>query len=83
MNRATVIGLSAGATALALLVAVILVIDATRKDTIADGVQLGSVDVGGLQRNQARALVQRKLAGTVGGRSRRRMVDSASSWGPG
>ena len=65
MSRATVIGLGAGAAAVALFVAVIFVIDVTRNDVIADDVRIGSLDVSGLQRGQARELVQRKLAGTA------------------
>jgi lipoprotein-anchoring transpeptidase ErfK/SrfK len=52
-------------TAVVLFVVVVLVIDATRKDVIADGVRIGTVDVGGLERDEARALVQRKLARNV------------------
>ena len=36
------------------------------EDTIADGVRIGSVDVGGLEREEARSRVQRALAGEVG-----------------
>ena len=52
--------------AVILVVVVVLVIDITRKDVVADGVRIGSVDVGGMDRQQARTLVQRKLAPTVG-----------------
>jgi lipoprotein-anchoring transpeptidase ErfK/SrfK len=65
MSRATVIGISAGAAVVAVFVVAILVIDAGRRDVIADGVRIGAVDVGGLDRGRARALVQRKLGGAV------------------
>jgi lipoprotein-anchoring transpeptidase ErfK/SrfK len=49
-----------------LFVVVVLVIDATRREVIAEGVRIGRVDVGGLDRAEASALVRRRLAGTVG-----------------
>ena len=52
-------------TALVLFVVVVLVVDMTRKDVIANGVRIGTLDVGGLDRDQALALVRRKLARTV------------------
>ena len=51
--------------ALVLFVVVVLVIDISRNDVIAEGVRVGTVDVGGLERDEARALVQRKLARKV------------------
>ncbi|MGH2943371.1 MAG: hypothetical protein ACRDLN_11435, partial [Solirubrobacteraceae bacterium] len=73
MERTTGIGIGVAAAAilvfvLAILVFVlaILVIDGTREDVIGDGVRIGTVDVGGLSRDEARSLVQRKLAGAVG-----------------
>ncbi len=54
------------ATVVALFVAGVFVIDAGRDDVIADGIRIGTVDVGGMQRGEARDLVQRKLAGAVG-----------------
>jgi lipoprotein-anchoring transpeptidase ErfK/SrfK len=47
-------------------VLVVLVVDATREEVVADGVRVGRVEVGGLDRAEARALVQRRLAGAVG-----------------
>ena len=41
------------------------VIDADRKDVIADGVRIGSVDVGGLDPQEARERVKRELDGEV------------------
>jgi lipoprotein-anchoring transpeptidase ErfK/SrfK len=64
----TLVGTGAAAAALLVFVLTILVIDGTRKDVIADGVRIGSVDVGGLDRGEARRLVQRKLGPTVGKR---------------
>ena len=48
-----------------LFVVAVLVIDTARKDVIADGVRIGSVDVGGLDRAEARELVKRELDGEV------------------
>lgn len=52
--------------AVLLFVVAILVIDGARDDVIADGVRIGTVDVGGMQRDEARSLVQRELAEAVG-----------------
>jgi lipoprotein-anchoring transpeptidase ErfK/SrfK len=65
MERMTVIGIGAAAAAILLFVLTILVIDGTREDVIGDGVRIGAVDVGGMSPDEARSLVQRKLAGTV------------------
>ncbi|MDX6680932.1 MAG: L,D-transpeptidase ErfK/SrfK [Solirubrobacteraceae bacterium] len=51
-----------------LLVIVVLVVDGSSKDTIADGVRIGTLDVGGLDRGAARTLVQRRLANSTGER---------------
>jgi lipoprotein-anchoring transpeptidase ErfK/SrfK len=51
--------------ALLLFVATVLVIDAARDDVIADGVRIGSVGVGGLDREEASELLQGKLRGVV------------------
>jgi lipoprotein-anchoring transpeptidase ErfK/SrfK len=68
MMRATAIGAGAVAAIVLLLVIVVLVVDGSSKDTIADGVRIGTLDVGGLDRGEARALVQRRLASTPGKR---------------
>ncbi|MEA2223987.1 MAG: L,D-transpeptidase ErfK/SrfK [Solirubrobacteraceae bacterium] len=68
MQRATFIALGATAAVVLVFVLAILVIDGTRDDAIADGVRIGSVDVGGLHRDEARALVERKLGPAVGKR---------------
>jgi lipoprotein-anchoring transpeptidase ErfK/SrfK len=62
------IGTGAAVAAVLIFVLTILVIDGTRKEVIADGVRIGSVDVGGLDRGEARTRVQRKLGPTVGKR---------------
>lgn len=62
MNRAAIFGLAATAAAILIFVMAVLVIDSSRSDVIADGVRIGSVDVGGMQRDEARSLVQRELA---------------------
>jgi lipoprotein-anchoring transpeptidase ErfK/SrfK len=68
VNRTALIGTGAAVAAVVVFVLTILVIDGTRKEAIADGVRIGSVDVGGMGRGEARALVQRKLGPTVGKR---------------
>ena len=47
--------------ALVVLVVAVLVIDLARKDVVAEGVRVGPVDVGGLEREEARTVLQRKL----------------------
>lgn len=66
VQRATLIVLGAVAAAVILFVGVVLVIDGARKDRVADGVRIGKVAVGGLDRAAARARVQRALGGTQG-----------------
>lgn len=60
----------AAAAAVVIFVVAILVVDATREDAIDDGVRIGTVDVGGMQRDEARALVRRELAASVAKRVR-------------
>ncbi len=62
VTRLAAIGAGTLAAAVLLFVIVVLVVDGARKDTIADGVRIGNVDVGGLERGEARTLVQRRLA---------------------
>ncbi|MEA2241501.1 MAG: L,D-transpeptidase ErfK/SrfK [Solirubrobacteraceae bacterium] len=66
MGRATVIGVGAVAAAVVLFVLGVLVIDATRSDVIGDGVRIGNVAVGGLDRAAARERVQRALGNDHG-----------------
>jgi len=54
-----------GATVVLLFVVAVVIVDATREEKIADGVRIGMLDAGGLDRDAARALVQRRLAATV------------------
>jgi lipoprotein-anchoring transpeptidase ErfK/SrfK len=61
MARRLLFGFSAVAAAALVFVAAVLIIDAARKEVIADGVRIASVDVGGLDRDEARELVQREL----------------------
>jgi lipoprotein-anchoring transpeptidase ErfK/SrfK len=65
MTRRTTLGIATGAAALALFVVAVLVIDATRTQRIADGVRIGTVDVGGLQRGEAENEVRSALASRV------------------
>jgi lipoprotein-anchoring transpeptidase ErfK/SrfK len=65
MNRAIIIGAGTVAAALLVFVVVILIIDGSREDVIDDGVRIGRVDVGGMQRDEARALVRRELRDSV------------------
>ena len=60
-----VLGFGGLVAALLLFVAVVVVIDAAREEVIADGVRIGPVDVGELDRREARERVQRELAGEV------------------
>ena len=66
MNRVLLFGIGTVVTLLALFVAAVFVIDAGKRDVIADGVRIGTLDVGGLERDQARELVRRELTGSVG-----------------
>ena len=66
MHRATIYGFAAAALAVVLFVGAVLIIDNARKDVIADGVRIGTLDVGGMDRAEARALVQRELGVSVG-----------------
>jgi lipoprotein-anchoring transpeptidase ErfK/SrfK len=61
MNRAMIYGIGAAAAAVLIFILAIVIIDGTRDETIDDGVRIGTVDVGGMQRDEARALVRRKL----------------------
>jgi len=65
MNRAAIIAAAATAGVLFVFVVVILIIDGSRNDVIADGVRVGTLDVGGMGRDEARSLVQRKLSRSV------------------
>jgi lipoprotein-anchoring transpeptidase ErfK/SrfK len=65
MNRAMIYGIGAAAATLLIFIVVILIIDGSREDVIDDGVRIGTVDVGGMQRDEARALVRRKLGNSV------------------
>jgi lipoprotein-anchoring transpeptidase ErfK/SrfK len=61
MGKKTSIAVIAVAVLLVALVAVAYAYDNSQKDKIADGVTVGGVDVGGLDEEEAVALVQRKL----------------------
>ena len=65
MERSVLLGLGGLVAALLLFVAAVLVIDAVQEDVMADGVGIGSVDVGGLNRDEARDRVRRELDGEV------------------
>jgi lipoprotein-anchoring transpeptidase ErfK/SrfK len=65
MNRTATFGIVAAATAILIFVIAIFIIDSSGKDEIADGVRIGTVDVGAMDREEARSLVQRKLARSV------------------
>jgi lipoprotein-anchoring transpeptidase ErfK/SrfK len=60
--RSAAIGGGAVVAIVLLLVVGVLVADGAQKDTIADGVKIGTLDVGGMERGEARSLVQRRLA---------------------
>lgn len=65
MTRATIFGLAAVTAAMFVFVVAILIIDSARSDVIADDVRIGTLDVGGMDRDEARALVQRELGDSV------------------
>ena len=65
MGRRWLLGFGIVVAAVVLFTATVLVIDAARKDVIADGVRIASVDVGGLDRDEARELLERELNGEV------------------
>lgn len=65
MGRAAIFAGAATGAAIVVFVLVILVIDGTREHAIDEGVRIGTVDVGGMQRDEARALVQRELGDSV------------------
>jgi len=64
MKRAVAIGVALLALVGAFVV-VVLVVDSSRDDEVADGIKIGRIDVGGLDVDQARERVQRELAGSV------------------
>lgn len=66
MNRSAILATGGVLAAIVVFVVAVLVVDSSRSDTIADGVRIGSVDVGGMDRAEARSLVQRELADSVG-----------------
>lgn len=61
MRRAHVTALAAVATLVVVLVGAAWAHDRARQDTIAAGVQVGGVDVGGLTEDEARARLERRL----------------------
>ncbi|HET6569874.1 MAG TPA: L,D-transpeptidase/peptidoglycan binding protein [Solirubrobacterales bacterium] len=61
MGRKTRIALIAGAAVLLVFVGVALAYDSSRSDTIADGVTIGGVDVGGMDEAEAERTVRRRL----------------------
>jgi len=65
MNRPIVIGAGAFAAAVLVFVVAILIIDGSREEKIDDGVRIGTVDVGGMTPDKARALVRRELGDSV------------------
>ena len=69
MKQAMLFGIG-GVTAAILVFTAILVVAGTRDDTIDDGVRIGTVDVAGMNREQARALVQRRLGDSAAKRVR-------------
>ena len=58
----TSVRLAIGLVTTLVVVVVVVVVNIGRKDVVDVGVRIGTVDVGGLERDEARALVQRELA---------------------
>lgn len=52
-------------TVVLLFVLTVLVIDGAQEDVVADGVKVGTIDVGGMDRAKARAVVQREFGAAV------------------
>jgi lipoprotein-anchoring transpeptidase ErfK/SrfK len=61
MGRKTRIALIAGVLVLLVFVGVALAYDSSQSDTIADGVTIGGVDVGGMDEAEAKRAVRRQL----------------------
>jgi lipoprotein-anchoring transpeptidase ErfK/SrfK len=61
MGRKTKIAIAAVVTVLALVAGGAYVYDSSQSDTIADGVTIGGVDVGGMDRAEAKLAVRRQL----------------------
>ena len=61
MGRKTSIAVIAAAVLLVVVVGAAYAYDSSQKDKIAEGVTVGGVDVGGLNEDEAAALVRRKL----------------------
>lgn len=62
MRRTPLFWSGTAAAVVVALVLVVLVVDRSKGDTIADGVRIGSVDVGGLDRDAARERVRSEIA---------------------
>jgi lipoprotein-anchoring transpeptidase ErfK/SrfK len=62
MGRGLMVGIGSAVAVVVMLVIVVVVIDASRSDRIADGIRIGSLNVGGLEPAQARARVRREFA---------------------
>jgi lipoprotein-anchoring transpeptidase ErfK/SrfK len=61
MRRSTIIALASVLGLLAVLVGAAFAYDRSRTDTIAEGVRVGGVEVGGLQPEEARAALEREI----------------------
>jgi lipoprotein-anchoring transpeptidase ErfK/SrfK len=62
MGRGWMVGIGSAVALLVLVVVGVVAIDSSGSDRIADGIRIGSLDVGGLDPDQARARVRRELA---------------------
>lgn len=65
MSRLAVMISGVVVTLVVVFVAAVFAIDGSSDDRIANGIRVGEVDVGGLDAGQARARLQRELAGAV------------------
>ncbi|MCU0313333.1 MAG: peptidoglycan binding domain-containing protein, partial [Solirubrobacteraceae bacterium] len=61
MRRSTIIALASVLGLLAVLVGAAFAYDRSRTDTIAEGVRVGGVEVGGMQPEEARAALEREI----------------------
>ena len=66
MNRALTIAVGAVLALVLVAVVAVFVFDVTGQNTVAEDVRVATVDVGAMERDEAAALIRRRLAGTKG-----------------
>lgn len=68
MRGSPLVWIGTVAAVVVVLVVGVFAVDAAREETVADGVRIGAVDAGGLDRDEARRLVEREVAPRALGR---------------